>query len=118
MDATDLAAVIVAVVSLATMGALVWLVADLRRTTAALRATVARLEADTAPAAARLAEQVAEIDAELRRVDGLLERADKVSARADTLSKVTYQAVAKPVINTAAAMKGTSRAAQRLRRKG
>ena len=62
----------------------------------------------------RLDAQADAVDHEMVRVDGLLESAERVSARADTLSKMTYGAVAKPVIKTAAVVKGTSRAARRL----
>jgi hypothetical protein len=64
---------------------------------------------------ARIETQATTIDDELHRVDGLISSAERVSARADTLSRMTYGAVARPVIKTAAVVKGTSRAARRLR---
>lgn len=114
MSASDLAAVIVVVVAIAaTIGAVV-LIMQLRRTTEELRDVLTGLRTDVDATMRRLDAQAEAVEHELGRVDGLLESAERVSARADTLSKMTYGAVAKPVIKTAAVVKGTSRAARRL----
>ena len=114
MSAADLAAVIVVVVAIAaTIGAVV-LIMQLRRTTEELRDVLVDLRTDVDATMRRLDAQADAVDHEMVRVDGLRESAERVSARADTLSKMTYGAVAKPVIKTAAVVKGTSRAARRL----
>ena len=116
MSATDLVAVILSVASLFVVGLVVWLVVELRRTTEELRGTLERLRTNVDTTLAHVSSQARDVDAELHRVDGLLDAAERVSARADTLSRVTYGAVAKPVVRTAAVVRGASKAARRLRR--
>lgn len=116
MSATDLALVVITGAALVTVGLVVWLVAELRRTADQLRDTVEQVRSQVEAHTERSAAQGDAIDQELRRANGLLDTAERVSARADTLSKVTYGAVARPVIKTAAVVKGTGRAARRLRR--
>ena len=116
MTASELAAIIISIAALAAVGVAVWVVIELRRSTEVLRATVTELRDDLAAMVSHVGAQAAAVDDELRRADGLLDTAERVSARADTLSKVTYGAVARPVIKTAAVVKGTSKAARRLRR--
>lgn len=116
MSATDLVVIIMAVACLLVVGLVVWLAVELRRTTDELGRTLERFHAHVDTTLAQVQHQTDDVDAELRRVDGLLEAAERVSARADTLSRMTYGAVAKPVIKTAAVVKGTSKAARRLRR--
>ena len=118
MSVTDLAAVILAVASLFVVGLVVWLTVELRRTTDELRGTLERFRTHVDATLTHVESQAKDVDAELHRVDGLLDAAERVSARADTLSRMTYGAVAKPVIKTAAVVKGTSKAARRLRRGG
>ncbi len=114
MSAADLAAVVIVVVAIAVTAGVVVLVMQLRQTTEELRDVLRGLRADVDATMERLDAQADAVDHELTRVDGLLDSAERVSARADTLSKMTYGAVAKPVIKTAAVVKGTSRAARRL----
>ena len=114
MSATDLAAVLVVVVAVAVTGVAVVMVMQLRRTTDELREVLGRLRGDVDATMQRLDDQADAIESEMARVDGLVASAERVSARADTLSRVTYGAVAKPVIKTAAVVKGTSKAARRL----
>lgn len=116
MSATDLALVVITGAALVTVGLVVWLVIELRRTAEQLRDAVERVRSTVEASTERAAAQGDAIDHELRRANGLLDTAERVSARADTLSKVTYGAVARPVIKTAAVVKGTGRAARRLRR--
>ena len=115
MTATDLATVIVAVLALGLTGAAVVLIMNLRRATEDVSALADALRTDVDDTMARLDDRASAIEDEMHRVDGLLDAAERVSARADTLSKMTYGAVARPVIKTAAVMKGTSKAARRLR---
>lgn len=115
MSATDLAAVIISMAALVAVGVVVWLITALRRATDQLRSVLDDLHNNVGTTVDRLVIQADEIDNDLHRVDGLLESAERVSARADTLSRVTYGALAKPVIKTVAVVRGTSRAARRLR---
>lgn len=115
MTATDLATVIVAIVALGVTATAVVLIMTLRRATDEVRSLAAALRHDVDAMMADLDDRAGAIENEMARVDGLVESAERVSARADTLSKMTYGAVARPVIRTAAVVKGTSRAARRLR---
>ena len=115
MSATDLAVVIIAVAALGVTGLAVATTMGARRAADELRELATELRIDMASQMGRLDQRAEDIETELARVDGLVESAERVSARADTLSKMTYGAVAKPVIKTAAVVKGTGRAARRLR---
>lgn len=115
MSAMDLAAVILAVTCLALIAVATLVIVRLRSSLAEVRALIDQVRADARDISRRLDAQADSVDRELHRIDGLVERADRVSARAETLSRLTYGAVARPVIKTAAVVKGTSRAAQRLR---
>jgi len=115
MSAIDLAAVILSITCLALIAVATLVTIRLRGALGEVRTVIDEVRADAAAQHGRLDRQGAAVDAELHRIDGLVERADRVTARADTLSKVTYGAIARPVIRTAAVVKGTTRAAQRLR---
>jgi hypothetical protein len=116
MSATDLVIMIVAVVSLATVACLVGLVVSFRRATIELKLTLAHIRDEVIPAVSELQAASARAVEDIERVDGLLGQAEAVQARADKLSRITYRAVADPVIRTAAVIKGTSHATRRLRR--
>jgi hypothetical protein len=118
MSATDLLIVIIAMVSLATIGVLVGVVVAFRRAIVELRRSLDQISEEVAPAVVDLQVASARAVADLERVDGLLAQAETVQARADKLSRLTYRAVADPVIRTAAVLKGTSHATRRLRRAG
>ena len=116
VSATDLAIVIVSVVALASAGVVVALALSFRRAVGDLRTALEQVNEVAVPAAQELAASAERVEADLDRAGGLLDAAEIVSARADTLSKVTYRALADPVIRTAAVIKGTSTATRRLRR--
>jgi hypothetical protein len=118
MSAADLVIVIVAVVSLATIGVLVGVVVAFRRAIVELRRTLAHIRDEVIPAVNDLQDASARAVADMERVDGLVAQAESVQARADKLSRITYRAVAGPVIRTAAVLKGTSHATRRIRRAG
>lgn len=115
MSAIDLAAVVLSVTCLALIAVATLVVVRLRGALAEVRGLIGEIRAEAEATSVRLDAQAEAVETELHRVDGLVERAERVSARADTLSRMTYGAVARPVIKTAAVVKGTSRAAQRLR---
>ena len=116
MSATDLAIVIVSIVALATVATLVAVVIQLRLTTQKLATTLEEVRSALSDSVGHVQDLTGDLDAEMKRVGGLLDTAEAVSARANTLSRITYGAVAKPVIKTAAVVKGTSRAARMLRK--
>ena len=109
---------LVAVVSLATIAALTIVMTRLARAADELTSLLSEVRSTLDESVGRVSSVVDGMDAELRRVGGLVDKAETVSARAETLSRVTYSAVAKTVIKTAAVVKGTGRAARMLRRGG
>lgn len=115
MSAIDLAAIVLSVTCLALIAVATLVTVRLRSALSEVRELIDQIRSEASEVSVRLDAQAAAVDSELHRVDGLVERAERVSARADTLSRMTYGAVARPVIKTAAVVKGTSRAAQRLR---
>lgn len=118
MTATDLVIVIVAVMSLAAVGVLVGIAVAFRRAVVELRGTLDHIRDEVVPAVIDLQAASAQAVADLERVDGLVAQAEVVQARADKLSRITYRAVADPVIRTAAVLKGTGHATRRMRRAG
>jgi len=118
MTATDLVIVIVAVMSLAAVGVLVGVAVAFRRAVVELRGTLDHIRDEVVPAVIDLQAASAQAVADLERVDGLVAQAEVVQARADKLSRITYRAVADPVIRTAAVLKGTGHATRRMRRSG
>ncbi len=116
MAASDLAAIIIGVAALGATAISVIVVMQVRRATDELREVLRTLRTDVDSTVRRLEERTSAVEHEMERVDGLIDSAERVTARADTLSKITYGAVAKPVIKTVAVVRGTSRAARRLRR--
>lgn len=118
MSAADLVIVIVAVVSLATVGVLVGVIVAFRRAIVELGQTLSHIRDEVIPAVNDLQAASAQAVADLERVDGLVAQAESVQARADKLSRITYRAVADPVIRTAAVLKGTRHASRRIRRAG
>lgn len=115
MSAGDLAAVLVGVASLMLVGLGVWVAVALRRATAELRAEVHEMQGELRSVVDDIAASAERTRDDLDRVDGLLDRVEQVTARADGISRVTYRAFAEPVIKTASVVRGTRRAARRLR---
>ncbi|MEQ8719262.1 MAG: hypothetical protein RIE08_16755 [Acidimicrobiales bacterium] len=115
MSAADLAIVILSVVSVLTVGALVAVLFVVTRAVTDLRRSVDELHDEVVPLVRDLEASSERVVNGLERADGLLDRADEVSARADTLSRVTYQAIADPVIKTTAVLKGAGAMGRRLR---
>ncbi|MFN3216492.1 MAG: hypothetical protein ACE367_08365 [Acidimicrobiales bacterium] len=115
MSAIDLAAIVLSVTCLVMIAVATLVTVRLRSALGEVRELIDEVRSEASEISGRLDAQAAAVDSELHRIDGLVDRAERVSARADTLSRMTYGAVARPVIKTAAVVKGTSRAAQRLR---
>lgn len=115
MSAADLAAIIVAVTSLAAVAALTVVLLRtarvLREATAALADVRTRAVADLDAAAGAVHEAAGEV----ARVAEILDAAEAISSRVDGASRAAYVALSRPVIKTAAAATGAQRAARRLR---
>jgi hypothetical protein len=116
MDASDAAAVVVAVASALALAVLVGAVVSLTRTMRELRVAVDDLRRETLPVVADLRGTVAAANAELERVDELLGTAESVTATVDSASRLAYLALSNPVIKVLAFASGTGRAARRFRR--
>jgi hypothetical protein len=117
MTATDLAAVILAFVALGVTAMAVVAIMMLRRSADEVRELAVDLRTHADSTMAQIESRATTMDDDLRRVDGLIASAERVSARADTLSKVTYGAVAKPVIKTAALVNPTNEPADKTSRR-
>ncbi len=118
MDASDAAAVVVAVASTVAVLVLLWAVAALTRTVKALSASIEAFQQEAVPAVAELRSTVRTAGGELERVDALLERAESISATVDAGSRLAYLAFSNPVIKTLAFTAGTGRAVRRFRSRG
>jgi uncharacterized protein YoxC len=117
-SAADLAAVIVAIASVAAVVLLVFVVVAVNRTLTTVRLTIEQFRRETMPVVADLHQTVKQANAELERVDGLLESASSVTATVDTASHLLYLAVSNPLIKAVGVAAGAGRAVRSLRRKG
>lgn len=115
MSAADLAAVVVTIVCLAVIVVLVIAVQALVRTIRELRATVDDLRGATLPMVDDLHTTVSRAGQELERVDGIIDRAERISTTVDVASRLTYKAMAPPLIKTMSFVAGAGRATRRLR---
>ncbi len=118
MSAVDLAAVIVTIVCLVVVGALVLAVQVLVRTLRELRTTVDELRGATLPMVDDLHATVSRAGGELERVDKVIGRAERITGTVDIASRLTYRAMAPPLIKTASFVVGAGRATRRLRSGG
>ncbi len=110
MSAADLAAIIVTVVCLAVVVVLVLAVQALVRTLRELSSTVDQLRSSTLPMVDDLQLTVAKAGEELDRVDVVVGRAERISATVDIASRLTYKAMAPPLIKTLSFVAGAGRA--------
>lgn len=115
MDAGDLAAVVVAIVSLVATAALTVAVAALVRTLRELRAVLDTLHDQTLPLVEDLRVAVDQAGADLERVEGIIDSAARITSTVDSASRLTYQALSPPLIKTVSMMAGLRRAGRRLR---
>ncbi len=116
MSATDLATVVVAVAALASVGVAVAVLLSVREAARELRSALEQINRTTLPAVAAIEADTATVRDELERASGLLDRVDALTARAEGISRITYRAIADPVIKTASVIRGTTQAGRRLRR--
>lgn len=118
MSASDLATVLVAVAAVIAVGVAVAVLLSVREAARELRIALEQIHRTTVPAVAALEVDTALMRDELERASGLLDRVDQVTARAEGISRITYRAIADPVIKTASVIRGTTQAGRRLRRSG
>ena len=116
MDASDAAAVIVAVTSGVAVLVLIWAIVSLTRTMKLLRESVDELRRESLPVVAELRGTVQQANTELERVDNLLGTAESISTTVDSASRLAYLAFSNPVIKAIAFASGTGRAARRFRK--
>jgi hypothetical protein len=116
VDASDVAAVIVAVTSALAVFVLIWAIVSLTRTMNLMRQSVDELRRESLPVVAELRTTVQQANAELERVDTLLGTAESISSTVDSASRLAYLAFSNPVIKAIAFASGTGRAARRFRR--
>ena len=115
MSAADLAAVIVAVCSVAAVVLLAVATASLIRTLKALREVASLLRTETVPVLEDLRDTVDAANHEIVRLDRLVTTAESVTGTVDSASRLAYIAMANPVIKGVAFASGTAKAARRLR---
>lgn len=111
----DLAAVVVTVLSMVMVAVMVVAVQSLVRTLRELRLTVDELRGSTLPMVEDLRTTVAKAGDGLDRVDGIIDRAESITTTVDNASRLTYKAVAPPLIKTISLVAGAGRATKRLR---
>ena len=116
MDAGEVAAVIVAIVSVVGVVLLAFALVSLTRPLRALRQAVDELRTQAVPAVTEMRDTVKQANAELERVDHLLGTAESISATVDSASHLAYLAFSNPIIKVMAVGAGTARAARALRR--
>jgi hypothetical protein len=106
MSATDLAAVVLAVVCLAATVALVVAAQSLVRTMRDLRAVVDDLRNETLP-------MVGELRSGVERVDSVIATAERITDTVDAASRLTSRALTPPLIKTVSFMAGARRVLHR-----
>ena len=116
MSASDLAAIIVAVASVAVVVLLVFVVVSINRTLTTMRLSIEEVRRETMPVVDELRRTVTTANAELQRLDGLIDSASSVTATVDSASHLAYLAFSNPLIKLIALAAGTSKAAKALRR--
>ena len=116
MSASDLAAIIVAIASVAVVVLLVFVVVSINRTLTMMRSSIEELRRETLPVVDELRRTVTTANAELQRLDGLIDSASSVTATVDSASHLAYLAFSNPLIKLIAFAAGTSKAAKALRR--
>ena len=115
MSGADLAAVLVAAVSLVATAVITITVLALLRTMRELRGVLDALHEHTLPLVADLRGTIDQAGADLARVEGILDSAERISHTVDAASQLTYRAFSPPLIKTMSFLAGVRRAGRRLR---
>jgi hypothetical protein len=111
----DLAAVLTALVVIGVVAVLSVATWSLLRTMRELSAAVDELRELTMPMVRDLRTTVSQATTDLARVENIIDRAETITATVDSASRLTYRAVAPPIIRTMSLMAGARRAGRRLR---
>jgi hypothetical protein len=117
VSASDLAAVLLGVATLAVVAVLVLVTVQLRGALRHLRSEVVRLHEEVDVTVAELREVVGRARTEADRADSVLASVEEVAERVDAASELAYETFSKPVIKAVSIGSGTARAARRLRGK-
>ena len=118
MTATELAAVIVAISSVALVVLLAVLLVAVTRTMAEVRVSVEEVRRQALPLIDDASRTVATANAELVKVDELVDSAQSISGTVDAASHLFYLAFSNPIIKAMALATGTAKAGRALRKRG
>ena len=118
MTATELAAVIVAISSVALVVLLAVLLVAVTRTLAEVRVSVEEVRRQALPLIDDASRTVATANAELVKVDELVGSAQSISGTVDAASHLFYLAFSNPIIKAMALATGTAKAGRALRKRG
>ncbi len=124
MSTGALAAVVSLAVAVAAVGSVVVVVAavrtlaHMRTTLTSVRTAVEELRREGVPLLTDLRGVTRQLSDELARLDTLLDTAESIGDNVDSASRLTYMAVANPVVKAMSLATGASKALRRLRGKG
>jgi len=113
MSAADLVVVLVAVATLAALVFLVVALLAVLRAVRDLRGALDRFQRDTLPIIGAMQATVAQAGDEVERVDELLDAAVAIQHTVDSASRLTYVAMAHPLIRVVAFFRGLGRGSAR-----
>lgn len=116
MSASDLIAVVLAVVVAILSGAVVTVLFGLRKALKELNRSIVALRDETLPLVDELRDAVDSTVHNVDRVDRLITAAEGIEAHVDSASRLAYRTISSPVVKTMAFGSGVKRSMQRLRR--
>ena len=117
MTASDVIAVVLAVVVAILSGAVVTVLLGLRKALKELNRSIISLREETLPLVDELRDAVDSTVYNVDRVDRLITAAEGIEAHVDSASRLAYRTISSPVVKTMAFGSGVKRSMQRLRRK-
>jgi hypothetical protein len=116
MSASDVIAVVLAVVVAILSGAVVTVLLGLRKALKELNRSIVALRNETLPLVDELRDAVDSTVYNVDRVDRLITAAEGIEAHVDSASRLAYRTISSPVVKTMAFGSGVKRSMQRLRR--
>jgi hypothetical protein len=117
LSGADVAALIVACMSVVAVVLLVFVVVAVNRTLTTVRLTIEQFRREALPVVDDLHRTVATANVELEKLDGLLDSASSVTHTVDSASHLAYLALSSPLTKAMAVGTGVARAARTLRKK-
>ena len=114
MSAADLAVVLVAVATMAAFVLLSFTLMQVTRLLREVRSTLERVERETMPLIGEMHATVEQAGAEVDRVDELLDAAVSIQHTVDSVSRLTYVAMAHPLIRFVAFFRGIGKGVGRV----